>query len=258
MQRRSPTRSPLLAGALTAGAVLGSIALAGCGSSEPGAEPATTTTAAPTTTEAPTTTTTAPTSTTGGGSSTSTTVAVAGMPDVEVTALGKGGTEVYVIGDSVLLGAKEEVPAELEGWDVTMDAEGSRRLTQAIPDIEENGADARVVVINLGNNYIPNEASPGGATTFAEQIDETMEALPDVDRVVWVTVAEVSDSRRAINEAIRDAADEYDNAVVLDWAAVVEANPGNEEIAGDALHLGAAGQQAIAELISMGVGPAPS
>lgn len=78
----------------------------------------------------------------------------------------------------MLLGAKEEVPAELEGWDVTMDAEGSRRLTQAIPDIEENGADARVVVINLGNNYIPNEASPGGATTFAEQIDETMRRSP--------------------------------------------------------------------------------
>jgi len=180
------------------------------------------------------------------------------MPEIDVKALGKGGTKVYVIGDSVLLGAKEEVPAELDGWDVTMDATGSRRLTQAAVDIEENGAVARVVVINLGNNYIPNEASPGGATTFAGQIDEVMESLSDVDRVVWVTVAEVSDSRREINAAIRAAEDEYDNVVVLDWASVVEANPGNDEIAGDALHLGSAGQQAIAELIAMGVGPAPA
>lgn len=252
MHPRPLTRAvPVL---LVAGASLG--LLGGCGSAAPATAPTTETPTTTPTTRAPTTE--APTTTTTTGTSTSTTVGVKGVPEVDVKPLGKGANDVYVIGDSVLLGAKEEVPAELDGWDVTMDAEGSRRLTQAVGDIEANGADARVVVINLGNNYIPGEESPGGATTFAGQIDEVMELLSDVDRVVWVTVAEVSDSRREINEAIRAVEDDHDNAVVLDWAAVVEANPGNDEIAGDALHLGAAGQQAIAELIAAGVGPAPA
>lgn len=269
MNRLTPTpltpavlRALLLGGFIT---LVAGVAACGDGSTAPEeavAADESSTTDAPTTTAPPSTTTeasptTAPSTTTSStGDTPSTTTPVAGLPSTDSEPLPKGATTVMVIGDSVLRGAREVLPAELEGWDVTVDAEGSRRLTQAM-ELLAAAADARVVVIGLGNNYIPDEASPGGATDYAGQIDEAMDLLADVDRVVWLTVAEVSDSRRAINDDIRAAADRYDNLVVADWAAVVAANPGEPEIAGDALHLGPAGKAAISALIAAAVGPAP-
>lgn len=160
-----------------------------------------------------------------------------------------GDRSVYVLGDSVLLGA-QTVPAALAGWIVTYDAEGSRRLPQGIEVLrahrEQIGA---VVVIQMGNNYIEGEHG-----TFASQIDEAMTVLAGVRRVVWLTVAERWPSRVVINQAIRAAPGRWPNAVVADWAVMVAAHP---EYAADQLHLTAAGRVAIAQLIASQVGPPP-
>jgi lysophospholipase L1-like esterase len=159
---------------------------------------------------------------------------------------------VFVEGDSVLSGTYTTMPDALVGWNVTMDAVGSRRLTQAIPILQARRAEiGRVLVIQMGNNYIPGE---GGS--FASQIDQTMQIVAGVDRVVWITVAEVNGaSRVAINNDIRDAATRYPNIVVAEWAPLVAAHP--DYAPGDALHLSAQGRIEMANLVAAAVGPAP-
>lgn len=179
----------------------------------PAAAPTTTTTAPPTTTTAP--------------------------PAPEV---------VYVVGDSVLLGAREELPAALPGRTVVVDAVGSRRLPDAIGLLRTRRAEVGdgVVVIDLGNNHVPEEGA------FADHIDAAMQALDGVRRVVWVTLAERWPSRVELNAAIRDAPDRWPNAVVADWAPIAAADPA---LLDDGLHLTPAGAEALARLIAETVGP---
>jgi lysophospholipase L1-like esterase len=150
---------------------------------------------------------------------------------------------VYVLCDSVLLGAKATLPAALPGWRVTMNCLGSRRLVQGLAVLRARTWRAGdTVVIHLGNNYIPGE---GG--TFASQIDRAMRILRVVRRVVWVTVAEKWRSRVTINRAIRAAARRYPRIRVADWAPVIAAHP---SYAYDRLHLSPSGRLAISRLIA--------
>lgn len=151
----------------------------------------------------------------------------------------------------MLLGTTQTLPAALVGWRVTMDCVGSRRLTQAIPVLQANRSRlGSVVVIQMGNNYIPGE---GG--TFASQIDRAMRVMSGVRRVVWVTVAEKWSSRVAINNAIRAAASRWPTIRVADWAPIVAAHP---SYADDMLHLSPSGRLAISRLIARVVGPPAS
>jgi hypothetical protein len=168
-----------------------------------------------------------------------------------VTTLGGHDNRVYVLGDSVLLGTEQTLPAALVGWRVTMDCVGSRRLPQGIEELQANRSQiGSVVVIQMGNNFIPGEDG-----TFASQIDQAMRVLAGVRRVVWVTVPEKWPSRIMINDAIRDAAARWPAIRAADWAPIIAAHP---EYAYDMLHLTPAGRLAMAQLIASVVGPAPS
>lgn len=151
--------------------------------------------------------------------------------------------QVYVFGDSVLLGTVRTLPAALPGWRVHMECVGSRRLPQLIPILRTRIWRAgTTVVIQMGNNYIPGE---GG--TFRSQIDRTMWILRNVRRVVWVTVAEKWSSRVTINAAIRAAALRYPRIRIADWAKVIKLHP---SYAFDGLHLTTTGRLAISRLIA--------
>lgn len=218
--------------------------VAGCGG---GTEPTTqtaTTRPAPTTTTGPgstitttsaadtTTTTTAPPAT---SAPTSTAAPVPPPPRA-------AGRSVFVLGDSALLGARETVPAALPGWDVTFDAVGSRRLPQGIEVLRSRRSEIdAVVVIQQGNNHLASEGS------FGAQIDQAMQVLEGVDRVVWLTVAEKWPSRVEVNQHIRAAAGRWPQIVVAEWAPLIAAHP---EYAEDMLHLSGTGRIAIAELIA--------
>jgi len=157
---------------------------------------------------------------------------------------------VYVIGDSVLLGTVQTLPAALSGWVVTMNCVGSRRLPQAIQVLKANRSRlGSVVVIQMGNNYIPGEDG-----TFASQIDQAMRVLSGVRRVVWVTVAERWPDRVTINKAIRAAAARWPTIRVADWAPIIASHP---SYASDMLHLSPLGRLAISRLIAGVVGPPP-
>ena len=159
-----------------------------------------------------------------------------------------GRNSVMVIGDSVFIGTAAAIPAALPDWVVTYDAEGNRRLAQAIDLIVERKDEVGgAVVIHLGNNYIPGE---GGE--FSTQIDTMMLHLWFVPQVVWVTVPEVNTGRAEMNEDIRAAADRWPNMVVVDWAPVIAANP---DWSWDGLHLTPAGRAAMADALADALGP---
>lgn len=160
-----------------------------------------------------------------------------------------GENSLFVLGDSVLISAESAVRAALNGWVVTYDAVGSRRLPQGIQTLKARRDEiGRAVVIQQGNNYLAAEGS------FADQIDQAMRVLRGTSRVVWLTVAEKWPSRVEINRQIRAAASRWPTIVVGDWARLVAAHP---EYAGDQLHPSPEGRRAIARLIDQCVGPAP-
>ena len=195
----------------------------------------------------------APTLTRAGGPTTPATTAPAPTTTAPTTTTTAPLSEapVFLFGDSVLLGAKEEVPAALPGREVVVEAVGSRRLPQVIQVLDGRREElaGAVVVMDVGNNYLPEEGS------FADQIDEAMAILADSPRVVWVTLAEKWPSRVELNAAIRDAPARWPTAVVADWAPVAAAHP---ELLDDGLHLTDAGADALARLIAETVTGAPA
>ncbi len=252
--------------------------VAGCSSSAASSPPETTTTVVPDTqvpaattppaTDAPTTTTSLPPP----------------LPTPSPGIASPGTNKLIVVGDSVILGAKAEVPQDLVGWDVTFDARESRFITNGLDvlkahkndadklaalaqaDLEKAYADAglpapppppplsitdvlgRVAVIHLCTNY-----EKGGG--FANQIDRIMDWLKDLDRVVWVTCAEWSSGPTEANQAIRDAGAHNPKIVVADWAAFT-ITPGYTY--NDHIHLQQPGRLELAKLVAAAVGPAPT
>lgn len=222
----SPTAAPprpprhLRWSVLTAVAVVGALSLAACGSESGGSGRA------------------------GGADVPATTTTV----DPRHEPLGPGANTVYVVGDSVILGAKTQVPGSLAGWKVTFDAKESRRIQAGVALLKtRRGPTPRVVVVHLCTNWAEHD--------YAEQIDAAMAALDGVDRVVWVTCEPWRSEVAQADADIRAAADRYPNLVVADWAAIAE-DPGYAYP--DHLHLKTAGAEALAALVADAVGPAPS
>ena len=202
--------------------------------SEPGTSPSTTaatSTAAPTA-AAPTTAAPAPTTT-----------------PAQVTQ-----NHVFVLGDSVLLGAANEIPAALPGWQVIVDAKVSRFLNQGIEVLQARRVeigDAGVVVIQQGNNYLGNEQQ------FRDEIDQTMAVLAGVPKVIWLTVSEFTQSRVDVNKEILAAAERYPNIQLADWNGAWLPNR-HTFASRDGLHLTRPGARAMAALIASVVGSPPA
>ncbi len=162
--------------------------------------------------------------------------------------LGPGPATVFVVGDSVILGAKAQVPVALAGWNVTFDAKESRRIQAGISILKaRTGPPPRVVVIHLCTNW----GDPG----YATQIDKAMAVLVGVERVVWVTCQPWRPEVAAADADIKAAADRYPNLVVADWAAIGD-QPAY--VYRDHLHLKTPGAVALAALVASKVGPAPT
>jgi|GEM_PF-4909173 len=163
-------------------------------------------------------------------------------------ALPAGDGTVYAVGDSVLLGTESYLGTTVGGWDLRMDARVSRRFPEGIDLIRTNRDRlGQAVVICLGHNY-------GGGGYVYGYLDELMAELRNVERVVFVTVAEWSPAQPEVNQAIRALPAFYPNVVVADWSGVSAANP--PFLASDRVHLTRSGNIALANLIAVMLGPA--
>jgi hypothetical protein len=124
---------------------------------------------------------------------------------------------VWIIGDSILDGGRDEVEAALPDWNLTLDAEVGRSSSSSV-ELARSAVDqdANAVVIELGTN----DASAG---EFRAHLVETLDILAGVPLVIWQTArGPVEDlSIPEVNAAIRDVVPIYPNVAIADWAAFV-------------------------------------
>jgi hypothetical protein len=162
---------------------------------------------------------------------------------------------VLALGDSVLLGTQGSLPPALGGWTTLLDARESRlpghgaEILRTRPDL------GRVVIIMLGHNVGPGESY----RVYLDGLQAAIYARGVVDRVVWVTAAEISEAQLGYNEALRAFVAERraagdTEAHLLDWALFNAANP---QYSDDGLHLTGEGRGELSRLLARFVGPPP-
>lgn len=153
--------------------------------------------------------------------------------------LADGVYDVVFIGDSVSLGASEQLNAAFPHG--LIDSEGSRQLDAGIETLEaylDQGAVGQDVVISLGTN--------GDLTE--EGLDRVVELCGDERRVWFVNVRGPYTAQYDANNAAIDACvAAHDNAYLIDWHACSE---GHDEYLGpDGIHLTYTGRDAFAKLV---------
>jgi len=142
----------------------------------------------------------------------------------------------YAIGDSVMLGARDELRAR--GFIV--DTETSRQFADAVTIVRHKAASGvlrRKVIIHLGTNGILIEAS---------QCDAIAKAAGAGRHVFLVTVTgptRYPKIRKAQNTRLRACADRHANTSLIDWYGYSRGHGGWFY---DGMHLTASGQNAYA------------
>jgi hypothetical protein len=156
-----------------------------------------------------------------------------------------GSTEpsrLVVVTDSVAAGAGGPLGAALEdrGWDVTVDAVGSRTTLSGADAV--GGGSIDTLVISLGAN------DGGNPETFRTRVDAVLDRARDVRRVYWLTIHEVRGYYVAANEILRDASEREPSLTILDWNALASDRP--DLTAPGGLHLTGAGVEAMTQLVT--------
>lgn len=145
---------------------------------------------------------------------------------------------VSVIGDSVVLGARDAIKEEMPGAGV--DAEVSRMPGAFIGRVKKlNRRDklANTVVIHPASNGVINE----------EILRKIIDPLQDYEKVVIVNASVPRTWEKPNNRLINKITRDYPNVVVADWNA--EADGKSNYFVSDGVHLTKQGKAAFAELI---------
>jgi hypothetical protein len=148
---------------------------------------------------------------------------------------------LWMIGDSILDGGRDDVETALADWSLTLDAEVGRSSSSAVAlaqaAVEQDPA---AVVIELGTN----DAS---VPVFRAHLVETLDILQAVPLVIWQTARgpEEDATIPEVNAAIREVAATYPNVAIADWAAFVP----DEGVQTDGIHPDEGFQQLEAELL---------
>ena len=147
----------------------------------------------------------------------------------------------YAIGDSVMLGARDELRARR----FKVNALKSRQFADGIRvvrKLKRRGLLPRKVVIHLGNNGYVNRGA----------CDDLVRAAGPRRRVFLVTLKVPRFWREANNRRLRRCAAHQTNADLIDWYAYSKGHPG--WFFDDGYHLNARGRVRYARLISRKVG----
>jgi hypothetical protein len=146
---------------------------------------------------------------------------------------------VTAIGDSVMIGAYEELDRAIDDFamraDVGMQAAGVIEISQKRRAAGDLGED---LVIHIGSN------GPLGA----EQFDEMMRELKDARRVLFVNLKVPRPWEQRNNDMLAEGVQRYPNAVLVDWNAASAGRP--ELFVEDGIHLQPEGQRVYADLIA--------
>jgi hypothetical protein len=182
--------------------------------------------------------------------------ALAGCNDTKVERRPESANKnVLVVGDSNIFNSTRAI-------DETLSKAGFKPIVHGIPgfgvkDVDSYwstsvrellGTDPAVVVVALGGNdsFFIKEVS-----AFDANLDEMMKVIGDRE-VIWLTHVDTRlgpnpSGSATVNQKIRDAADRWDNLVILDFTKVIAADP--TVLAIDGLHFSPEGTTVYAEAI---------
>jgi peptidoglycan/LPS O-acetylase OafA/YrhL len=152
------------------------------------------------------------------------------------------GFPLVALGDSVMLGAAEELQAR--GFQV--DALVSRQMRDFVPTmaaLRDNGTFGSVVVVHLGTNGAFNQ----------ETLEQMLATVADVPVVILVTGKADRGWIAGNNARIRAVPSTRPNVTVLDWEVLAATCPGRC-FYDDGIHLTQSGQDYFAGLIGRLVG----
>lgn len=155
--------------------------------------------------------------------------------------------EVILVGDSLLVGAEQEVRLSLAPAQVTIDGEVGRGLPgslQVFADLGQLVGEHDIVVIELGVNDFN---FPDG---YELMIAGTLSTLDHARCIIWVNTQEFTGHLPELNDAITRQTDRVENAFVADWASIAD-DPGLH--LPDGYHLNEKGSRLLATLISSSV-----
>jgi len=167
--------------------------------------------------------------------------ALEGLPPLVVPPTA-GGFPLVALGDSVMLGAAEELQAR--GFQV--DARVSRQMNDFIPTmatLRDNGTYGSVVVIHLGTN--------GGFSQAT--LDQMLATVADVPVVLLLTGKADRGWIAGNNALIRAVPATRPNVSVVDWEVLSTSCPGRC-FYDDGIHLTQSGQNYFADVISTVLG----
>ncbi|MEM9747516.1 MAG: acyltransferase family protein [Actinomycetota bacterium] len=158
-------------------------------------------------------------------------------PMVIPAPLNEGAPTIIALGDSVMLGAADELAER----GVVVDAVVSRQFTAFLPDLEiirQSGALGSVVIVHLGTNGSFPQAS----------LDRMIELLWDVPIVVFVTGRADRGWIAGNNEKLRELAGTRRNVTVVDWEQIGPRCP-DDCFYSDAIHLNQRGQDYYVDVL---------
>ena len=154
---------------------------------------------------------------------------------------------VTLVGDSVMLGAIDQLGATLPG-EVITDAAVSRQVADGLSLLRlwrDIGYLGDTVVVNLGNNGVFTD----------QQFDEMMEILDGVPNVVVVNTRNTFAWQEGVNATLARGAARYSNVELVDWHAA--SGPNGVWFWNDGMHLRPEGAQAYADLLAPKIPPPP-
>jgi lysophospholipase L1-like esterase len=187
---------------------------------------------------------------------------------------------VYVITDSVMLGAKQKFIDALPGWEVTFDGRPAIQIRQALKEYTLGRRDTGpVAVVALGYNTLWEKDRHNfkrWADMFDKHVEEMLAALKErgAKRIVWVYLRELTRemittggvslsqyNRYAwyfpyVNERLKAIKERHPEMAIADWASAAHI-PG---VTYDAIHLNGRGAELMVEVVktAMGVYGEPS
>jgi len=152
-----------------------------------------------------------------------------------------GARGVFVDGDSLAVGTRPYLKDELPAWTVRTSATVSRHAEEGAAVLRAAGRLPKVIAVSLGTNDDPRSVAA------FESAVESLIAAAGGRCVVWATIRRppvAGAGYRGYNEVLRRQARERDGFKLVQWKKLVGQHP--EWLAGDGVHVNAAGYQARA------------
>jgi peptidoglycan/LPS O-acetylase OafA/YrhL len=180
-----------------------------------------------------------------------------------------GAGTVTVLGDSVLLGAKDQITAELQASGYTVDyrAKAAEMIHQGNTSLLDVGTPVgETVVVGLGHNSLwerDRASYDKWARKFDGEADDLIQTLESLGakKIIWVTLREPSESvippagRKQfdayvwyfpyVNERLRLLPQRHPDVILADWAAVSN----QSGLTYDAMHLTKSGIRLMIDTI---------